>query len=124
MDHSSRILRPDCLKQSRTISPVSKTPKHLIDIRRAEHLVLLDVVREREGIGLLQPKPLARCNDRDNQRQRSQDISCDREAGTGIVFEHGIHDAAPGADKNDEDQEGVNLAGREGEYGARGNREY
>lgn len=81
-------------------------------MRRAEHLVHPHVVREREGIGLLQPKPLARCNERESQRQTSQDVTCYREAGGGIVFQDSIYDAAPCTEENDEDEEGVDLAGR------------
>jgi hypothetical protein len=83
----------------------------LIHIRGAEHLVRFHVVREREGIGLLEPEPLARCNKRESQRQASQDVTGDREAGAGIPFQDGVHDTAPCTAENDEDEEGVDLAG-------------
>lgn len=83
-----------------------------MNMRRAEHLVLSHVVREREGIGLLQPEPLARCNESESQRQTSHDVTCNRDAGGGILLEDSIHDTAPCADENDEDEEGVDLTSR------------
>jgi hypothetical protein len=45
-------------------------------MRRAKHLIGLHVIRKGEGVGLLQPDPLARGNKRDSQRQTSQDVRC------------------------------------------------
>jgi hypothetical protein len=75
--------------------------KQLMNMRRAEHQVLIHVVLERERIGLLQPQPLARGKKRENHQQTSQDVSCDREARDGILFQDGIRGAAPCADEND-----------------------
>ena len=87
--------------------------KHLVDIRRADHLVRLHVVGEREGVGLLQPEPLARRNERQRQRHAGQDVAGHREAGAGVGFQDGVRDAAAGAGEDDQDEEGVDFAGME-----------
>ena len=105
-DISSCFFPPNLLEPTTSSRRTSKDPTN---IRRAQNLIPLQAVRKGERVRFGQTQPLSRCDESQHQRERSQHVTRDGEAGARVGTDDGVGGTAACAGEDEEDKEGVDF---------------